>query len=351
MYLGPEPSVFFVNEGSVDPLRSRIFAEQDEGVGMGVGFGLVGTKSGRRLGGLLVDRIPVPHSPPHHRFVVHLVFDKVCGVEAALMAHFHRAEVGGYVVLKPGGTPDNRGITHYAAYLRTACPPPPPLRPLSSAPASSPSSSSCRRFLAPGCDGSICLDEGVLTWSLKVSQVMGGRLNERSFARASELSKDVGDVGDDEVAWRGPQGLDVAFAVLEELAALFMSLAMSVAPLDGEGGMKPTRIALRSFTLHSAASLALLFISVRVSNQKHRRCASVFALAWRSCSSAHLLAVVFGTGAPDAHSRRKVERLGTIRGGSPQRGSGEDCPGFAEFIADEGREELAVSRSGWRGSD
>ena len=27
MYFGTEPSVFFVNEGSIDPLRSRIFAE------------------------------------------------------------------------------------------------------------------------------------------------------------------------------------------------------------------------------------------------------------------------------------------------------------------------------------
>ena len=99
---------------------------------------------------------------------------------------------------------------------------------------------------------------------------MGGRLDKRSFARVSELSKDVGDVGDDEATWRGSQGLDVAFAVLEELAASFMSFAMSITPLDGEGGVKPTRIALRSFTLHSAASLALFFISVWVSNQKHQ---------------------------------------------------------------------------------
>ena len=311
---------------------------------MGVRLGLVGAKLGCRVGWLLVHRIPFPHSPPHHRLVIHSVFDKACGVKAALMAHFHRAEVGGYVVLEPCGTPDDRGITHYAAYLRAACPPCPPLHSLNSAPASSPSSSSRRRFFAPGCDGSICLDEGVLTWSLKVPQVMGGRLNERSFAQVSELSKDVGNVGDDEAAWRSPQGLDVAFAVLEELA-------MSVTPLDSEGGVKPTRITLRSFTLHSAASLALLFISVRVSNQKHCRCASVFALAWRSCSSAHLLAVIFGTGAPDARSRRKVERLGTIGGDLPWRGSGEDCPGFAEFIVDEGREELAVSRSGRRESD
>ena len=136
---------------------------------------------------------------------------------------------------------------------------------------------------------------------------MGGRLDERSFARVPELSKDVGDVGDDETTRRGPQGLDVALAVLEELAASFVSLAMSVASLDGEGGMKPTRITQRSFTLYSAASLAFLFLWVWVSNQKHCRCASVFALAWRSCSSAHLLAVVFDTSAPDACSRRKAE--------------------------------------------
>ena len=200
MYHGPESSVFFINEGSVDPRRSRIFAEQDEGVSVGVGFSLVRTKSGCRMGGLLVNRIPFPHSPPHHRFVVHPVCDKACGVEAAFMAHFHRAEVGGYVVLEPGGMPDYRGIMHYAAYLWAACPPRSPLHPLSSALASSPSSSSHHRFLAPGCDGSICLDEGVLTWSLKVPQVMGGRLNEHSFARVSELYEDIGDVGDDEAA-------------------------------------------------------------------------------------------------------------------------------------------------------
>ena len=267
------------------------------------------------------------------------------------MAHFHRAEVGGYVVLEPGGTPDNRGITHYAAYLRTACPPPPPLRPLSSAPASSPSSSSRRRFLAPGCNGSVCLDEGVLTWSLKVPQVMGGWLDECSFAQAPKLSKDVGDVGDDEAAWRGLQGLDMAFAVLDELATSFMLLAMSVTPLDSEGGVNPTRIALRSFTLHSAASLAFLFISVWVSNQKHCRCASVLALAWRSCSSAHILTVVFGTGTPDVRSRHKVERLGAVGGDVPRRGSGEGLPGFAEFIVDEGREELAMGRGRRGGSD
>ena len=195
------------------------------------------------------------------------------------MAYFHRAEVGGYVVLEPGGAPNNRGITHYAAYLRAACPPRPPLRPLGPASTPSPPSSSCRRFFVPGCDGSVCLDEGVLTWSLKVPQVMGGWLDERSFARAPKLSEDVGDVGDDEAAWRGLQGLDMALAVLDELATSFVSLAMSVTPLDSEGGVKPTRIALRSFTLHSTASLAFLLISVWVSNQKHLRWASVLALA------------------------------------------------------------------------
>ena len=88
---------------------------------------------------------------------------------------------------------------------------------------------------------------------------MGGWLDERDFARVPELSKDVGDVGDDEAAWRGLQGLDVAFAVLEELAASFVSFAVSVASLDREGGMKPTRIALHSLTLYSAASFAFLF--------------------------------------------------------------------------------------------
>ena len=136
---------------------------------------------------------------------------------------------------------------------------------------------------------------------------MGGRFDKRDFARVPELSKDVGDVGDDEAAWRGSQGLDVAFAVLKEFAASFVSFAMSVASLDCKGGMKPTRIALHSLTLYSATSFAFLFIWVWVSNQKHRRCASVFTLAWRSCSSAHLLVVVFDAGAPDACGRHKVE--------------------------------------------
>ena len=350
MHLGSESPVFFINESCVDPRRPRVLAEQDEGVGVGVGFSFVGAESGCRVGSLLVHRIPFSHSPPHHWFVKHFVFDEVCGVEAALMAHFHRAEVGGYIVLKPSRASDDRGISRYAMYLRTARPPGSPLSPLNPASAS-PSSPSARRcFFAPGHNGSVCLDEGVLTWSLKVSQVMGGRLDECSLAQAPELSEDVGDVGDDEATWRGPQGLDVTFAVLGELATSFVSSAMSVTLLDSEGGVKPTRIALRSFTLHSAASLALLFISVRVSNQKHCRCASVFALAQRSCSSAHLLAVVFGTGTPDARSGRKVKRLGAVGGDPPWRGSGEDCPGFVELIVDEGREELAVSRSGCSGS-
>ena len=185
-----------------------------------------------------------------------------------------------------------------------------------------------------------------MTQSFKVPQVMGGRLDKRNFARVSELSEDVGNVGDDEATRRGLQGLDVALAVLEEFAASFVSFAMSVASLDGEGGMKPTRITLRSFTLHSAASFALFFISIRVSSQKHHRCTSVLALAWRSCFSAHLLAVVFGTGALDACSRREVKRLSAVRGGLSWRGSRKGCLGFAEFIIDEGGEELAVGRSG-----
>ena len=97
-----------------------------------------------------------------------------------------------------------------------------------------------------------------MTWSFKVPQVMGGRLDERSFARVPELPKDIGNVGDDEAARRGLQGSDVALAVLEEFATAFVSLAMSVASLDSEGSVKPTRITLRSLTLYSAASLAFL---------------------------------------------------------------------------------------------
>ena len=54
--------------------------------------------------------------------------------------------------------------------------------------------------------------------------------------------------------------MDVALTVLEEFAASFVSLAMSVASLNGKGGVKPTRITLRSFTLYSAASLAFFFL-------------------------------------------------------------------------------------------
>ena len=118
-----------------------------------------------------------------------------------------------------------------------------------------------------------------MTWSFKAPQVMGGWLDERSFARVSELPEDVGNIGDDKAAWGGLQGSDVALAVLEEFATAFVSLAMSVASLDGEGGMKPTRITIRSLTLYSAASLAFFFLWVWVSNQKHLRCTSVFALA------------------------------------------------------------------------
>ena len=112
MYFGPEPAVFFVDEGCIDPLCSRIFAEQDESVSMGVGLGLVGAKSGRCVGWLLVHRVSLSHSSPHHRFVIHSIFDKACGVEAAFMAHFHGTEVGGYVVLEPGRALDDRGISH-----------------------------------------------------------------------------------------------------------------------------------------------------------------------------------------------------------------------------------------------
>ena len=223
------------------------------------------------------------------------------------MVHLHRAEVGRYVVLEAGRAPNDRGIVHYVAYLWAARPPRPPRPPRSPTSASLSASSSRHRFFVPGRDGSVSLDEGVLTWSLKVPQVMGGWINERNFARVPDLSEDVGDVGDDEPTRRGLQGLDVALAVLEEFAASFVSLAMSIASLDSERGMKPTRITLRSLTLYSAASLAFLFLWVWVSNQKHRRCASVFALAWRSCFSAHLLAVVFDADTPDTGSGRKVE--------------------------------------------
>ena len=267
------------------------------------------------------------------------------------MAHFHGAEVGRHIVLEAGRTPNDRGTAHYAAYLRTTCPPRSPLCSSSPASASSPLLSSHRPFFVGGRDGSVCFDKGVLTRSLKVPQVMGRRFNERNFARVAESSEDVGDVGNDKAARGGPQGLDMAFTILEELAALFVSLAMSIASLDSEGGVKPTRITLRSFTLYSAASLAFFFISVRVSNQKHCRWASVFARAWRSCSSAHLLAVVFGTGIFEARSGREVEGLAAVGREPPWRRSGEGGPGFVELIVDEGREKLAVSESGRRRGD
>ena len=173
------------------------------------------------------------------------------------MLHLHGAKVGGYIVLEPDGASDG-GFVRYAAYLRTTRPPRPP--PPSPSPASTSSSISRRRFFFPRCNGSVRLNEGVLTWSFKAPQVMGGRFDERSFARVSELPEDVGNVGDDKAARRGLQGSDVALAVLEEFATAFVSLAMSVTSLDGEGGMKPTRITLCSLTLYSAASLALLFL-------------------------------------------------------------------------------------------
>ena len=234
----------------------------------------MGMKSRCRVSGLLEHRIPIPHRPPHYRVVVPAIFDEPCGVETSLMLHLHGAKVGGYVVLEPSGASGNRGVVHYAAYLRTTRPPRPPL------PSSSPASSSPhRRFFLPRRDSSVCFNEGVLTRSFKAPQVMGGWLDERNFARVPELPEDVGDVRDDEATRRGLQGSDVALAVLEEFATVFMSLAMSVASLDGEGGMKPTRITLHSLTLYSAASLAFFFLWVWVSNQKHLRCASVFALA------------------------------------------------------------------------
>ena len=173
------------------------------------------------------------------------------------MLYLHGAKVGGYIVLEPDGSSDG-GLVRYAAYLRTTRPPRSLLP--SPSPASTSSSSPRRRFFFPGCDRSVCLNEGVLTWSFKVSQVMGGRLDERSFARVPELPEDVGNIGDDEAARRGSQGLDVALAVLEELAASFVAFAMSIASLDGKGGVKPTRITLRSLTLYSAASLAFFFL-------------------------------------------------------------------------------------------
>ena len=153
------------------------------------------------MSGLLEHRVPVPHRPPHHRIFVPSILDKARRVEASLMLHLHGAKVGGYIVLEPGRASD-RGLVRYAAYLRTTRPPRSPL-PSPSPASTSPPSARCR-FLFPRCNGSVCLNEGVLTWSFKVSQVMGGRLDERSFARVLELPEDVGDVGDDEATRRGP---------------------------------------------------------------------------------------------------------------------------------------------------
>ena len=279
-HLGSEPPVLLVDEGRVDPLCSRVLAEEDEHVGVRVRLNLIGAESRRRMSGLLEHRIPVPHRSPHHRVSVPSIFDEACGMEASFVLHLHGAKVGGHVVLEPSRASDDRDFVHYAAYLRTARPPR-PLLPSPTPTSTSSSSSSARRrfFFLPRCDSSVCFNEGVCTWSLKVSQVMGGRLNKRYFARVPELSKDVGNVWDDEAARRGLQGSDVALAVLEKFAASFVSLAMSVASLNSKGGVKPTRITLRSLTLYSAASLAFFFLWVWVSNQKHLRCTSVFALA------------------------------------------------------------------------
>ena len=98
----------------------------------------------------------------------------------------------------------DRGLVRYAAYLRATRPPRPPLRPPSPSSASSPLLCSRDRFFTDRRDGSICLDKGVLTWSLKVPQVMGRWFDERDLARVAELLKDIGDVWDDEAARGGP---------------------------------------------------------------------------------------------------------------------------------------------------
>ena len=168
---------------------------------MRVRLSFIGAKSRRRVSGLLEHRIPVSHRSPHHQVFIPSILDKARRVEASLMLHLHGAKVGGYIVLEPDG-PSDGGLVRYAAYLRTTRPPRPP--PLSPSPASASSSPSrCRFFFFPRRNGSVCLHEGVLTWSFKISQVMGGRLDERSFARVPELPEDTGDVGDDEAARRG----------------------------------------------------------------------------------------------------------------------------------------------------
>ena len=143
------------------------------------------------MSGLLEHWIPVSYRPPHHRVVVPAILDETRGVETSLMLHLHGAKVGGYVVLELGGASDDGGFVHNAAYLRTARPPRPPLPSPSPTPASSSSSSSRRRFFFPRHNRLICSNEGVLTRSFKVSQVMGGWLDERSFARVPELPEDV----------------------------------------------------------------------------------------------------------------------------------------------------------------
>ena len=170
---------------------------------MRVRLSLIGAKSRRRVSGLLVHRIPIPHRPPHHWVVVPSIFDEACRVETSFVLHLHGAKVGGYVVLVPSGASDNWGLVRYATYLRTARPPRPPLPSPSPTSTSLSSSSSRRRFFFPRRNSSVCFNEGVLTRSFKASQVMGGRLDERNFARVPELSEDVGNVWDDEAARRG----------------------------------------------------------------------------------------------------------------------------------------------------
>ena len=54
--------------------------------------------------------------------------------------------------------------------------------------------------------------------------------------------------------------MDVALAALDMFTASFVPFAMSIASLDCERGVKPTRITLRSLTLYSAASFAFFFL-------------------------------------------------------------------------------------------
>ena len=156
------------------------------------------------MSGLLEHWIPVPHCPPHHWVRVPSILDKACWVKASFVLHLHGTKVGGYVVLEPSGASGDWGFVCYATYLQTARPPRPPLPSPSPTSTSLSSSSSHRRFFfCPGRNSSVCFNEGVLTWSFKASQVMGGRLDERNFARVPELSEDVGNVWDNEAVWRG----------------------------------------------------------------------------------------------------------------------------------------------------